>query len=60
MAKHNLKILQCEHCKIFEVCLATLQYYAWSVNMGHFGGLFYQRNFIKFFQRGKITAFISF
>ena len=29
MAKHTLKILRCEHRKIFQVCLAILQRYAW-------------------------------
>ena len=28
MAKHTLKILRCEHHKIYKVCLAILQYYA--------------------------------
>ena len=28
MAKHTLKILRCEHRKIFKVCLAILQHYA--------------------------------
>ena len=27
MAKHTLKILRCEHRKIFKVCLAIFQYY---------------------------------
>ena len=31
MAKHTLKILRCEHCKIFKVCLAIFQHYAWKV-----------------------------
>ena len=26
MAKHTLKILRCEHRKIFEICLAILQH----------------------------------
>ena len=29
MAKYTLKILQCSHHKIFKVCLAILQHYAW-------------------------------
>ena len=29
MAKHTLKILRCSHHKIFKVCLAILQHYAW-------------------------------
>ena len=29
MAKHTLKILRCECRKIFKVCLAILQHYAW-------------------------------
>ena len=29
MAKHTLKILWCSHRKIFKVCLAILQHYAW-------------------------------
>ena len=28
MAKHTLKILRCEHRKIFKVCLAIFQHYA--------------------------------
>ena len=28
IVKHTLKILQCEHRKIFKVCLAILQHYA--------------------------------
>ena len=28
MAKHTLKILRCQHRKIFKVCLAILQHYA--------------------------------
>ena len=28
MAKHTLKILRCEHRKIFKVCLAIFQRYA--------------------------------
>ena len=28
MAKHTLKILQCEHRKIFSVCLTIFHYYA--------------------------------
>ena len=27
MAKHTLKILRCEHRKIFKVCLAIFQHY---------------------------------
>ena len=29
MAKYTLKILQSEQRKIYEVCLANFQYYAW-------------------------------
>ena len=29
MVKHVLKILQCEHRKIFKVCLVIFQRYAW-------------------------------
>ena len=29
MTKHTLKILGCEHRKIFKVCLTILQHYAW-------------------------------
>ena len=29
MAQHTFKILRCEHRKIFKVCLAILQHYAW-------------------------------
>ena len=29
MAKYTLNVLRCEHRKIFKVCLAILQYYAW-------------------------------
>ena len=32
MAKHTLKILRCEHRKIFKVCLAIFQHYAIKVN----------------------------
>ena len=32
MAKHTLKIMRYEHRKIFKVCLAILQHYAWKVN----------------------------
>ena len=32
MAKHTLKILRCEHRKIFKVCLAILQYMHERVN----------------------------
>ena len=28
MAKHTLKILRCEHRKIFKVCLTIFQHYA--------------------------------
>ena len=28
MAKHSLKILRCEHRKIFKVCLVIFQHYA--------------------------------
>ena len=29
IGKHTLKTLQCEHRKIFKVCLAIFQYFAW-------------------------------
>ena len=29
MAKHALKILRCEHRKIFKVCFAIFQHDAW-------------------------------
>ena len=31
MVKHTLKILRCEHRKIFKVCLAIFQHYAITV-----------------------------
>ena len=31
MAKHTLKILQCEHHKILKVYLAIIKHYAWKV-----------------------------
>ena len=34
MAKHTLKILRCSHRKIFKVCLAILQHYAWKGSVG--------------------------
>ena len=39
MAKHTLKILRCEHRKIFEVCLAIFQHYEKGLNKS--------RNFFK-------------
>ena len=32
MTKHTLKILPCEHRKIFNVYLAIFQHYEWKVN----------------------------
>ena len=32
MTKHTLKILRCEHRKIFKVYLAIFQHYEWKVN----------------------------
>ena len=31
MTTHAFKILRCQHCKVFEVCLAIFQHYAWKV-----------------------------
>ena len=40
MAKHNLKVLRCEHRKIFKVCLAIFQHYEIKGYTKHFHGKF--------------------
>ena len=38
MAKHTLKIVRCEHRKIFKVCLAIFQHYEIKGEKVHFSG----------------------
>ena len=41
MTKYTLKILWCEHRKIFKVCLAIFQHYAWNGQSTRSGWLLY-------------------
>ena len=33
MVKHSLKVLLCEHRKIFKVCMTTFHHYVYNVKM---------------------------
>ena len=56
MVKHTLKILWCEHRKIFEVCLAIFQHYEWKgwVNLSFFLPFFFKKKTRGAFPAAKI------